>query len=188
LKPISESKFHIQYKKVKFIVIKKGFMRIFIFILFLSFCVNAQPSIKLIEGAFIFKFSHFIDKNSIEENLNICIHEDNEISHNLKKSVHGKKVGTNHIRIISTIIQEVHSCHILFLGRQLSKVQIKKVIDSIRNNKIFTISRSNLNTQVTAINLKIKDNKLNFDANNTLLKKYNIFLSSKVLRLADRVY
>lgn len=150
----------------------------------------AQPSIKLIEGAFIFRFSHFIDKKNLQSDstINICIHEDTEILTELKSRAKLKKIGGNSVNIISTNLEEIDDCHILFLGKKVSLSSSNLVIKSMKKRKFLTISRNDLNTTITLINLKIKDQKLNFDANKTLLNKHKINLSSKVLRLADKVY
>lgn len=163
-------------------------MNILATLLFLCLNVNAQPSIRLIEGAFIFKFTHFIDKNLVKESINICIFKDKEIYKNLSNSINGKVVGDKIVKISSVNLDDIKSCNILFLGKQLSDKQQDKVLKQIKNVKVFTISRDNYNIPTTVINLKLKNKSLIFDANNTLIKKYHITLSSKVLRLADKVY
>lgn len=149
----------------------------------------AQPSISLIEGAFIYRFTHFIEWELNDKDFNICIYKDQDIYKSLKERTQGKSIKGSSISIHNVNNdKEINKCHMLFLGKKVEDKQKKKSLKQIQENKIFVVSRKDLNTDLSMINLKIKESKLSFDANKTLMKEMEIGISSKILRLADKVY
>jgi len=146
----------------------------------------AQPSIKLIEGAFIFRFTHFIEWDLKSKEFNLCIYKDRDIFNSLKKRTHGKSVKGNNINIVNVDAKSLNTCHMLFLGKAISEPKISKEL--LKHKKIFVVSREASKDDTSMINLKIKESKLSFDANKTLMNKMKINISSKILRLADKVY
>lgn len=148
----------------------------------------AQPAISLIEGAFIYKFTHFIEWDISDKKFNICIYEDQAVFKSLKERTHGKSIKGNSIYVQEVSAKEINQCQMLFLGKQVDKNLKASSKKQILDNKVFVVSRKDLNNEMSMINLKIKESKLSFDANKTLMKEMQIGISSKILRLADKVY
>lgn len=150
--------------------------------------LSAQPAISLIEGAFIYKFTHFIEWELEKSSFNICIYQDQDVYKSLKERTIGKSVKGNSIQVQQVSEKDINQCQMLFLGKQIDK-NLKEVSKKqIQDNKVFVVSRKDLNNEISMINLKIKESKLSFDANKTLMNKMQIGISSKILRLADKVY
>ncbi|OIQ19679.1 MAG: hypothetical protein BM556_04125 [Bacteriovorax sp. MedPE-SWde] len=154
----------------------------------MNFSLLAQPSIRLIEGAFIYRFTHFIDWNSENKNFNICIYKDKDVYNSLKDRTQGKTVKGLEISILDVSSEPLNKCQMLFLGKAIHQKSQKESFKSIKDNKIFVVSRDKLNPKVSMIRLKVKERKLSFDANKTLMNELDINISSKILRLADEVY
>jgi hypothetical protein len=150
--------------------------------------LSAQPAISLIEGAFIYKFTHFIEWELSNSKFNICIYEDPAVYKSLKERTSGKSIKGNSINVQEVSPSQINQCQMLFLGKQVEKKLKASSKKQILDNKVFVVSRKDLNNEMSMINLKIKESKLSFDANKTLMKEMQIGISSKILRLADKVY
>lgn len=150
--------------------------------------LSAQPAISLIEGAFIYKFTHFIEWELSNNKFNICIYEDPAVYKSLKERTSGKSIKGNSINVQEVSPSQINQCQMLFLGKQVEKKLKASSKKQILDNKVFVVSRKDLNNEMSMINLKIKESKLSFDANKTLMKEMQIGISSKILRLADKVY
>lgn len=153
----------------------------------LNISVFSQPSIQVVEGAFLYRFTHFIDWNLKGNTLNLCVYKSPSIYKSLIGSTKGKTIQGSPINIINPSRRNIENCHMIFLGKKLEEKDIPyKAL--LQKKRVFVVSRSKKDDKLSMIRLKIKNNKLSFDINKTLMNKMEINISSKVLRLADKVY
>jgi len=156
-------------------------------LIFLNISVFSQPSIQVVEGAFLYRFTHFIDWNLKGNTLNLCVYKSPSIYKSLIDSTKGKTIQGSPINILTPSKRNIESCHMIFLGKELEVKDIPyKAL--LQKKRIFVVSRSKKDDKLSMIRLKVKNNKLSFDINKTLMNKMKINISSKVLRLADKVY
>jgi len=157
------------------------------FLIFIISIHISASSVASIEAAFVYRLMFFLPGLENNQENSICIKNDK----NLFKIMYQKLNGTTFSNGILNIVQveeDYENCSILFLGGNLKSSHLREIGIFLENKKILIVSKEGINKSLAMIILKISNDKIKFDANNTLMQTFKIQLSSKVIRLADEVY
>ena len=141
------------------------------------------------KAALIYNFSIYTawpELNS--DRFNVCTFEDDKenINANLleSKKINGKPI---HFKVIRDTI-EVKTCQVLYI-EEATKLYNSKYSQLIDKLAILTISEnSHQSDSLGIINIKLENKKYHFTVNNQMAKQLNLLVSSKLLRLANKVY
>lgn len=162
---------------------------LFLISIFLSLQLFADSKqLKSLQGALTYRIMHFTNIQPDKKGVyNICIDGDEDVYEILKKQLQGKTFADGKLNVTDDYASKATFCSLLFLGerRQSTTDNITK---SIVSNKLFVLTSDKKMREQTFVIFKSLKNKIVFEVNKTLMEKYNIKLSSKVLRLANRVY
>ncbi|MCP4154953.1 MAG: YfiR family protein [bacterium] len=102
-----------------------------------------------------------------------------------KKFIRGKNVKILHIK--SKNYDQISNCHILFIPK-LSLKKLRAAIDAVGDNPVLTISDTKgYEEKGVMINMFKLGTKVRFNVNNTVARKNGIMLSSRMLKLAQKV-
>ncbi|MDI1308839.1 MAG: YfiR family protein [Methylotenera sp.] len=141
------------------------------------------------KAALIYNFSIYTAWPEANSNsFNVCTFEDDQENINTSllesKKINGKPI---HFEVIRDVA-DIQNCQVLYVeeARQIYHSKYSQLIDKLA---ILTISENShrLNNS-SIINIKLENKKYNFTINNQAAKQLNLLLSSKLLRLASKVY
>ena len=149
----------------------------------LSFASNQKD----LEAAFIYRFMHFLPGEKVSKQYYLCVHSADKIFNSLHKRLNNSRIFNGKLYIVN-VKKDFKECSMVFLNQELASSDKKNVIAEIQNNGLFVVSKNGLNRDMAMIDLVVNDSSVKFDVNKTLMEKFNLSLSSKVLRLAKRVY
>jgi hypothetical protein len=141
------------------------------------------------KAALIYNFSIYTAWPEVNSHsFNVCTFEDDKenINTNLleSKKIHGKPI---HFKVIRNMV-EVKTCQVLYL-EEATKLYNSKYSQLIEKLAILTISEnSHQSDSLGIINIKLENKKYHFTVNNQMAKQLNLLVSSKLLRLATKVY
>ncbi len=141
------------------------------------------------KAALIYNFSIYTAWPEVNSNsFNVCTFEDDEENINASllesKKINGKPI---HFKVIRDAA-DVKTCQVLYLeeARQIYNSKYSQLIDKLA---ILTVSESSHQLDsLGIINIKLENKKYNFTINNQAAKQLNLMVSSKLLRLATKVY
>lgn len=84
--------------------------------------------------------------------------------------------------------ESLKNCHVVFIGAQAIG-GVARVLDEVRDRPVLTVAESvGAARQGVALNMTVERNKISFEANLQSVRLARLQLSSKLLRLATRVY
>ena len=84
--------------------------------------------------------------------------------------------------------ESLKNCHVVFIGAQVMG-GVARVLDEVRERPVLTVADSvGAARQGVALNMLVERNKISFEANLQPVRVARLQLSSKLLRLATRVY
>ena len=152
-----------------------------------SFADNASEY--TIKAGFIYNFAKFTQWPDSADELKVCIYGKDPFGTNIDK-LNGKQIKGRTIRIIRTqLIEEVKSCHIAFLNIIPPERHLfERALKEIRGNHVLTISdAANVIDFGVMIGLRINNDRVAFEVNNTIAQASNLEISAKLLRLASAV-
>ncbi|MBD3291183.1 DUF4154 domain-containing protein [candidate division KSB1 bacterium] len=159
----------------------------------LALQTNTKPYDYEVKAAFIINFAKFINWQhsafeSIDSPFYIGILGDNPFNSELEKLVSGKKLKGREVRILYfNKFQDFKFCHILFISRS-EKKRVKHIFKALKTNGILTISDiENFIEYGGTIGFIMKNKKIRFEINLASANNANLTISSKLLRLAERV-
>ncbi len=106
----------------------------------------------------------------------------------LDQTVQNEKVQNHEIAVRRfNDLDEVKECHLLFIGKS-EKSRTDEVLRKMQKRDVLTVSEvEGFAEHGGAVNFYIEKNKLRFEVNTDALKKANLKVSSKFLRLAKIV-
>ncbi|MDX1914855.1 MAG: YfiR family protein [Methylophilus sp.] len=85
-------------------------------------------------------------------------------------------------------IEEIKSCQVLYM-EETHWIKDKRLKEHIEKYSVLTIADTgNQSAYASMINLQLENKKYSFTINNQVVKEASLTLSSKLLRLATRVY
>lgn len=142
-----------------------------------------------IKAAFIYNFSRFTQWPDDGSELIICIHGKDPFGSYID-SLSGKKAGEKTIKVIRTqLIDEVRSCHIVFLNIIPTEQRLfEQALNKIKDTNVLTIADvENAVRFGVMVGLVIKEDKVGFELNHTAAKASGLKISAKLLMLAKEV-
>lgn len=84
--------------------------------------------------------------------------------------------------------ESLKNCHVVFIGAQVIG-GLARVLDELQDRPVLTVADSvGAARQGVALNMTVERNKISFEANLQPVRVARLQLSSKLLRLATRVY
>ncbi|HAE99825.1 MAG TPA: hypothetical protein DCO68_10080 [Methylophilaceae bacterium] len=150
---------------------------------------SAQVENRDIKSALIYNFAVYTTWPAQESNvLNVCAFQEDQdnINYHLleEKKINDKKI------TYKTIdgIEEIKNCQVLYL-EETHWIKDKRLKENIEKYSVLTIADTgNQSAYASMINLQLENKKYSFTINNQVAKEASLTLSSKLLRLATRVY
>ncbi len=164
----------------------------FLCILLGSPVAQAEPatvSERDMKAALIYNFAVFTAwPESRESAFNVCVFDEDKENLNRdilrSKQINGKPV---HFEVIFSI-GEVQKCQLLYLEDSKNK-EDKMLLESMVNFSVLSIADTmDKMASASIINIHLDNKKYKFTVNNEAAKRSNLTVSSKLLRLATKVY
>lgn len=151
---------------------------------------DSQPTKYQIEAAFIYNFARFVDWPAQEftdasSPMIIGVFGKNKFGMDLAQAISGKMIGGHPLqfRECASLADATH-CQVLFISDS-EKSHLSKIISALGGASILTVSESdNFIAAGGMINLRIVDQKVRFDINNSAARSAGLTISSKLLSLA----
>jgi hypothetical protein len=151
---------------------------------------DSQPTKYQIESAFIYNFARFVDWppqafSDASSPMVIGILGKNKFGTDLAQTISGKMIAGHPLQFkeCDSLADAAH-CQILFISDS-EKSRLSKIISSLNRASILTVSETdNFIAAGGMINLRIVDDKMRFDINNSAAKSARLSISSKLLNLA----
>jgi hypothetical protein len=160
-----------------------------LFSLFLSFILISNGQDAKYKALFIYNFTKQIEWPTSEKSGDFVIGvvNNNELYDQLVSITTGKKAGTQNI-IVKKMkgIEEVESCHILFLASYVSSGSNMETVLGKLNDKptLIVTERSGSIQKGSCINFVIQDDKIKFELNKQAAVKRGLQVSSYLENLA----
>ncbi len=154
---------------------------------------STKPHEYEVKAAFIYNFAKFIDwPDTAFENpaspFYIGVLGDNPFNGYLEKIISGKTLKGRKVEILYfSNFKDVKFCHILFISSS-EKRRLRHIFKALDTNRILTIA--DMEGFISAggtIGFVMRDNKVRFEINLNSGKKALLTISSKLLRLAEKV-
>ncbi|HEX3627939.1 MAG TPA: YfiR family protein [Verrucomicrobiae bacterium] len=154
---------------------------------------DSQPSKYQIEAAFIYNFARFVDWptqafTDASSPMTIGIFGKNRFGSTLAQTINGKSVRGHPLQFKECgSLAEAARCQVLYISDS-EKSRLSKDISGLNGASILTVSETDdFIAQGGMIDLKIIDQKMRFDINNSAAKAAGLTISSKLLSLAISV-
>src|SRR5580698_1522548 len=151
---------------------------------------NSQPTKYQIESAFIYNFARFVEWppqafSDASSPMMIGILGKNKFGTDLAQTISGKMVGGHPLQVKEcSSLAEATNCQILFISDS-EKSRLSKIISGLNGASILTVSETDdFIAAGGMIDLRIVDDKMRFDINNSAAKSASLSISSKLLSLA----
>ncbi len=140
------------------------------------------------KAALIYNFAVYTSwPNNADKAFNICMFEADQESLNEamleRKVLNGKSV---HVRNIHDI-EDVKACQVLFMEDATTKDE-KHLLQQLQKYSVLFVHNGQKQTDASMIHIELVDKRYHFSINHQAAKDANLTLSSKLLRLATRVY
>lgn len=140
------------------------------------------------KAALIYNFSVYTTwPDDTAKVFNVCTFDDDQGNLNEqlleRKTINGKPVNVKHVRHID----DVKDCQVLFV-EDTAKVHDRRLQDVVKKYSVLLIESAQNPTQTGMIQIELVDKRYHFVIDHQAVKDANLMLSSKLLRLAARVY
>jgi hypothetical protein len=151
----------------------------------------AEPLPELaVKAAYLYNFAVFSEwPDSDTGPLPVCISNEEPLFREAQYTINNKE--TKGRRIIVTPLaagMNISDCRILFIGES-DRARARPLLNQARNAPVLTVTDvDGLTAQGVMIGLFEKDNTLAFEVNQEASRRAGLMLSSKLLRLARRVF
>ena len=151
---------------------------------------TSQPTRYQIEAAFIYNFARFVDWPAqafpdASSPMVIGIIGKNKFGPDLADSIRGKMIRGHPLQFREcATLAEAAQCQVLFISDS-EKNRLPKILSGLDGDSILTVSETdNFIASGGMINLRIVNDKMRFDINNSAAKSAGLTISSKLLNLA----
>src|SRR5215469_14879939 len=160
-----------------------------------SYCQaqSPQPGEYQIKAAFIYNFARFVDWPTqafadASSPMIIGVFGKNRFGAYLAQTINGKIIGEHPLQFRQCAsLAEASKCQVLFISDS-EKSHLSKIISGLGGASILTVSETdNFIAAGGMINLRIVEDKVRFDINNSAAKSAGLTISSKLLSLAISV-
>ncbi len=149
---------------------------------------DAMPEYR-IKAAFLYNFATFTEwPVEVGERLNLCIYGSDPFGVYLNE-LQGKQVGGSHLSIRrERNLDRLEDCQVVFIARSAND-DLLPIVNRLRGKPVLTVADSpDAARQGVALNMDTRQNKVTFEANLGAARGNGLTLSSKLLRLATKVY
>lgn len=153
--------------------------------------VAASYSVQQVQAVFLFNFAQFVkwppsafsDANTP---LTIGVLGTNSLGGALEEAIRGETVGGRRLAVkYSSRADEVKNCHIVFICRSEAG-RVRRILDTLRGLPVLTVSDiPRFCEQGGMINFLVEGGRVKFSINTLPLRKADLQVSSKLLRLAN---
>ncbi|MDY6987911.1 MAG: YfiR family protein [Thermodesulfobacteriota bacterium] len=150
------------------------------------------PSEYVLKAAFLFNFAKFVEwpaeaLTDDQRVISLCVFGEDPFGGALEsiegKTVKGRKVMTSR----SKSLADLKECHILFISRSMEK-DMAWILAELRDLSVLTVGDTeNFTHRGGIINFVTVGNKLRFDINMKAARENGLKISSKLLKLANKV-
>lgn len=151
---------------------------------------GATPSVSDhdMKAALIYNFAVFIAWPEENRMINVCAFEEDQDNVN-REILESKKIDGMPVHfLIIRNLDQIKSCQVLYL-EETKKIEDKKLLVYLADSQLLSILNSQSSSENFAIiKLQLENNKYTFTINNQVAKQINLTVSSKLLRLATKVY
>jgi hypothetical protein len=154
---------------------------------------NSPPSRYQIEAAFIYNFARFVDWptqafSDASSPMIIGVFGKNRFGANLAQMINGKTIGSHPLQFRECAsLADATNCQVLFISDS-EESRFSKIISALGPASILTVSETDDFIDAGGmIDLRIVDDKMRFDINNSAAKSAGLTISSKLLSLAQSV-
>lgn len=156
-----------------------------------SFAVAEKIAEYTVKATFLYNFAIFTTwPDSNFDAFNLCIYGADPFGKDLDKLVKKKKrINDRNVTIYRTSnIDQLEQCQLVFISHSAID-RLTSVIDTLRNKPILTVADSpGAARRGVTINLAIKDNKVTFEVNLSMVRKAGLNLNAQLLRFATKVH
>lgn len=191
---IQSGDFIVHWTKTRFIrQLKKFFLILSLLVSFNTFSdIKNYPEAK-IKAAYLYNFLRFVEWPVNQKSTSdICIYGVNKeyksvFSSMATLSKQGKKLTIKFFEKDNEF-QPLTDCQIIFITSEANS-KTKNILDHLKNNQILTIGESDdFINQGGMINFIRVGNKIRFEINVDAIEQAELKISSKVLRIAERLF
>lgn len=151
---------------------------------------TSQPTRYQIEAAFIYNFARFVDWPihafpNASAPMTIGVFGKNKFGDVLAQAVSGKTIRGHPLQFREcATLAEAARCQVLFISDS-EKGRLSRILSALDGDSILTVSETdNFIAAGGMINLRIVNDKIRFDINNSAAKSVGLTISSKLLNLA----
>ncbi len=142
-----------------------------------------------VKTAFLYNFAAFVEwPDSVETTLTICTYGEDLVTEEINK-LDGRRVNERRIIIQNKIkIESLKECQIVFIADSMIS-HISGIIYNLQNKSILIVANSqDAAIQGATINMSVENKKVIFEVNLETARRMGITISSKLLRLANKIY
>ncbi len=142
-----------------------------------------------VKAAFLYNFIAFTEwPDEIDQTLNLCIYGEDYFGREIDE-LRTRAVDDNNIKIIRlTNLERSRACQVLFISKSVID-DLPNILASIQGEPVLTIADSpKAASKGVIINMNLTQNKINFEVNLESARGVRLDISSKLLRLATKVY
>lgn len=147
-----------------------------------------------VKAAFLYNFTKFVEWPpgaflAESSQLRLCILGDNPFGTTLESVIEGEEVQGRRLLILRVdFLHNPGHCHILFISRS-ERERIPAVLTALQGSPVLTVSETDgFLEKGGTINFKIREGKVRFEINPSAAERGGLKMSSKLLRLATRIY
>ena len=150
-------------------------------------CADELPEYRL-KAAFLYNFAAFTEwPAEVGATLNLCVHGSDPFGAEIDPLA-GKTVGTRTLAVQhKASLDSLKGCQIVFIT-SAAMGQLPRVLEALRGIPALTVADSpGAVHQGVALNMKLLQGRISFEANLEAARAARLNLSSKLLRLATEV-
>lgn len=159
-----------------------------------NLCMADQPVQEYeLKTAFLYNFVLFTQwpADSPQENspyINVCTIGQDQFGPVLEQ-LQGRKIRDKRVFLKREVgIEQVRDCHLLYISANEPE-NLARIREQLRDSSVLTVSDLNpASSERTIINMSIDNKRLVFDVDMMSARQARLVMSSKLLRLARRVY
>ncbi len=149
---------------------------------------DVLPEYRL-KAVFLYNFIAFTEwPNFTDPSIALCFYENHPFGSEVE-ALNGRRINDQTIRVtLKKSGEGLQDCQVLFI----SKVEMKNfsaIMEALSHRPVLTIADSEgAATQGAILNMQVENEKVTFEANLAAARNAGLTLSSRLLRLATKVY
>ncbi len=163
---------------------------LFLFLHFFSILIAQKETGYVVHANIIYRFTKYIDWPTAtrQGDFNIGVVGDTPMYDELKKSIEGKLVGNQKIKVKKVNCAEpVIGCQILFISNDAGK-NIKKIVGKTAHESVLLVSETEGMAQKgSCINFVIVSDRLKLEINQNNIEQRGLGIASELLQLGKIV-